>query len=243
MEYLPVVKRDLTSTAYLHDPLNLFNSSESDSEEEPALQSLEKVIPRSSRSREPDLENIESARTTVEEEPSIAPDISPVPFLTWRLSWEHDDRTPAGISHSLIQLLDKISANLGSGSLGRHYQGIVQCTEDDFRSRLNVVTEFQAMPLRTANTARTGSNADINAADNKTASLNDYRTPLRSATTAEEHSSARSQLLSAVLDLVLERSVQILAAWLPRDSSASIHPVCTRFWGAMDMIFRVCSVS
>lgn len=166
--------------------------------------------------------------------PTTIHKIYPVPFLTWRLSWEQDARTSRDVDQSLIQVLDKISTDLASGTLGKHHPSITQCAKDEFMSRINITSELKAEEHQAASNLGSEPNGQRSAPSDTQRSNS-----IPGASTGNESMDEQSLVLSGVLDLVIGRIIEIWAGWLPRETSASIHPVCTRFWGALDTIFRV----
>jgi hypothetical protein len=160
-----------------------------------------------------------------------SPTVEWVPFLTWRLNWGPDPRTPESMDQSLIQLLNKVNANLLAGKLGKQHRTSFQCTEADLVSRVRAIS---LTPLAVSNSLPAASMKQHNgfgiARDLKD-NLSDV------IDEPPDFDGPRETGLRVFEMLGLYRN--IMDHFLPRNGSASIHPICTRFWGALDTIIRV----
>lgn len=154
---------------------------------------------------------------------SIAPSIVEdrlVPFLTWRISRDTDDRSTEERDKTLIQLLNKIHGSLASGHYGNLYLEAFQCTRQDVVERSQTLCSI----LGEQSAASTSRDAGIDE------DANSYQ---------EEINISAAHRKSTLFRTLLEVSEEIFATFLPTSGSSSAHPLCGRFWGTLDLILRV----
>ncbi|KAL0780409.1 hypothetical protein CaCOL14_001744 [Colletotrichum acutatum] len=92
-------------------------------------------------------------------------DLSFVPFLAWRLTWDDDKRTQLEIEKTLTQLLGNLNATIESDKVGKWYKASFECTKGELAQRL--ASMLQLSPPKptgevTEGMAQTNSRLDVN---------------------------------------------------------------------------------
>ncbi|KAH6967634.1 hypothetical protein BKA56DRAFT_678796 [Ilyonectria sp. MPI-CAGE-AT-0026] len=142
-----------------------------------------------------------------------------VPFLTWRLSRDTDDRSAEETDKTLVQLLNKIHGSLASGSYGKLYLEAFQCTRQDVVERSQTLCSILGEQSAASTSREAGTAEDTN--------------PYQ-----QQINISAAHTKSTLFRTLLEVSEEIFAAFLPTSGSSSAHPLCGRFWGTLDLILR-----
>ncbi|KAF4966906.1 hypothetical protein FSARC_5470 [Fusarium sarcochroum] len=143
-----------------------------------------------------------------------------VPFLTWRLSWDSDKRSPEDTDRALVQLLNKIHESLTGNGFGRHYSNTFSCTKEDVEKRCQMLTSINSEELPASTPQRV---------DETHSHPDDHDVHVNSPVVNSE---------ARPLQLLFNVSEDILSLFLPEEGSSSAHPICNRFWGALDTVLR-----
>lgn len=143
-----------------------------------------------------------------------------VPFLTWRLSRDTDDRSAEETDKTLVQLLNKIHGSLASGSYGKLYLEAFQCTRQDVVERSQTLCSILGEQSAASTSREAGTAEDTN--------------PYQ-----QQINISAAHTKSTLFRTLLEVSEEIFAAFLPTSGSSSAHSLCGRFWGTLDLILRV----